>query len=326
MDAQAREGGEPNDRSDPPDGGRADWRRQLDLRELGMNRPIRVGLFLDAATSAMGLRRQIWRMADDAGFDHIWHDDHLLSLAGGRPHDQAIYESWTMLAATAEATTRAGVGVLVTGNLYRNPGMLAKMATTVDHISGGRLEMGIGVGWAEPEFRSLGMPFPGLPDRIEMLDEACDVLKLLWTQARSDFDGRYYRLVDAISEPKPIQRPRPPIWIGAKGPKRSMRVVARHADVWNASGARGLEADVETSRILDEHCAAIGRDPMEVRRSVVLEANSVDSLCRLAEGYAAAGFSEIILDVTCPDPPRRVDEVAIAAMARIRQFTVASIG
>jgi F420-dependent oxidoreductase-like protein len=282
-------------------------------------------VFLDAATYAMGLRRRIWRTADDAGFDHLWHDDHLLSLAGGRPHDQTVFESWTMLAAAAEATTRVRVGTLVTGNLYRNPGMLAKMATTVDHLSDGRLELGIGVGWAEPEFRALGIPFPGVPDRIAMLDEACDVLKLLWTQARSDFDGTYYHLVDAISEPKPIQRPHPRIWIGAKGPKRSMRVVARHADVWNASGARGLEADAETSRILDEHCAAIGRDPAEVGRSVVLEADSVDAFCRLAEGYVSAGFTDFILDVTSPDPPRRVDEVAIPAMARIRQLSVASI-
>jgi F420-dependent oxidoreductase-like protein len=301
--------------------------RSPDSIDVAVNQPISVGLFLDAATYAMELRRQIWRAADDAGFDHLWHDDHLLSLAGGRPHDQVVFESWTMLAAVAEATTRVRLGVLVTGNLYRNPGMLAKMASTVDHISGGRLEMGIGVGWAEPEFRSLGIPFPeGVPERIERLDEACQILKLLWSEARSDFDGKHYRLVDAISEPKPIQRPHPPLWIGAKGPKRSMRVVARHADVWNASGARGVEADAETSRILDEHCAAIGRDPMEVRRSVVLEADSLDAFCRLAEGYVAAGFADFILDVTCPDPLRRVDEVAIPAMARIRQLTVASIG
>jgi alkanesulfonate monooxygenase SsuD/methylene tetrahydromethanopterin reductase-like flavin-dependent oxidoreductase (luciferase family) len=232
-----------------------------------------------------------------------------------------------MLAAVAEATTRVRLGTLVTGNLYRNPGMLAKMAATVDHISGGRLEMGIGVGWAEPEFVGLGIPFPeGVPERIDRLDEGCQILKLLWTQARSDFDGTYYQLVDAISEPKPIQRPHPPIWIGAKGPKRSMRVVARHADVWNASGARGLDADVETSRILDEHCAAVGRDPAEIRRSVELEADSVDAFGRLAEGYAAAGFADFILDVTCADPLRRIDAVAIPAMANIRQLAVASAG
>lgn len=300
---------------------------QRGFLDVAVNRPIRVGLFLDAATYEMELRRRIWQLADDAGFDHLWHDDHLLSLAGGRPLDQTVFDSWTMLAAVAEATTRVRMGVLVTGNLYRNPGMLAKMATTVDHISGGRLEMGIGVGWAEPEFRSLGIPFPeAVPERIERLDEACEILKLLWTQDRTDFDGTYYQLVDAISEPKPIQRPHPPIWIGAKGPKRSMRVVARHADLWNASGARGLEADVETSRILDEHCAAIGRDPTEIGRTVELEADSVDAFCRLAEGYAAAGFSDFILDATCSDPPRRVDEVAIPAMARIRQLTVGSIG
>jgi len=286
--------------------------------------PISVGLFLDAVGDAIAARREIWHLADDAGFDHLWHDDHLLSLAGGRPPDLPIYESWTLLGAMAEATQRVRVGVLVTGNIYRNPGPLAKMAATVDHVSGGRLEMALGTGWAARELTSLGMPAAWLPDRVEMLDEACTVLKLLWTQARSDFDGKHYRLVDAISEPKPVQKPHPRIWIGAEA-SGTLRVVARHADVWNTPGS-GLEADLESSRILDEHCRDIGRDPAAIRRSVVLPRGSVDEVCGLAESYAAAGFSELILDVSGDDAACRVEEVAIPALARIRDLAAAPIG
>jgi F420-dependent oxidoreductase-like protein len=284
---------------------------------------IRVGLFLGARVEEIGTQREIWKVADEAGFDHLWHDDHLLSLAGGNPPDLPIFEAWTLLGAKAEATRRVRIGVLVTGNLYRNPGMLAKMATTVDHLSGGRLEMAMGTGWAELELTSLGMPFAGLPDRIEMLGEACEVLKLLWTQRRSDYDGTCYRLVDAISEPKPVQKPHPPIWVGGRGPKRTLRVAARYADVWNTSGGQGFDADVEASRILDEHCRTIGRDPSEILRSAMITATSVDETCQRAKRYAAAGFGDVILSVPEDEPRRHVEEVAIPAMTRIRELAVA---
>jgi alkanesulfonate monooxygenase SsuD/methylene tetrahydromethanopterin reductase-like flavin-dependent oxidoreductase (luciferase family) len=167
------------------------------------------------------------------------------------------------------------------------------------------------------------MPFAGLPDRIEMLDEACTILKLLWTQRRSDYDGTYYRLVDAISEPKPVQQPHPPIWIGGRGPKRTLRVVARHADVWNTSGGQGFDGDVEASRILDEHCHAIGRDPAEILRSAIVRAASVDEVCQQAERYAAAGFGDLILTVPEDGPRRYVEEVAVPAMTRVRELAVA---
>jgi F420-dependent oxidoreductase-like protein len=291
---------------------------------IQMSSQMRVGLFLESAGDAIAPRREVWHLADDAGFDHVWHDDHLLTLTGGRSPEGSILESWTLLGAMAEATKRVGVGVLVTGNIYRNPGMLAKMAATVDHVSGGRLEMALGTGWAKLEVESLGMPFAGLPDRIEMLDETCEILKLLWTQARSDFDGKYYRLVDAISEPKPVQEPHPRIWIGAEA-KRTLLVAARHADVWN-SPMGDLDADLESMRILDEHCLAIGRDPATIQRSGLLPAKSLDDVCSLAERYAAAGFSELILDVCGDEPQRRVEEVAIPAMARIRDMAAGSTG
>jgi F420-dependent oxidoreductase-like protein len=282
---------------------------------------IRVGVFFDARGETVGPRRDAWKVADDAGFDHLWHDDHLLTLAGGRAPDGSIYESWTLLGAMAEATRRVNVGVLVSSLQYRNPGMLAKMAATVDHISGGRLEMAMGAGWSKQELVSLGMPFVGRPERIDMFDEACQVVKLLWTQARTDFDGTYYSLFDAISEPKPVQAPHPPLWIGAEA-KRTLLVAARHADVWNMPMG-DPDTDRGVSRTLDEHCEAIGRDPAEIRRSVSLPATSVDEVCTLAERYAARGFSELILEVPSDDPPRRVEELAVPAMARIRELAVA---
>jgi F420-dependent oxidoreductase-like protein len=282
---------------------------------------IQVGVFFDARGETVAPRREAWKIADDAGFDHLWHDDHLLTLAGGRAPDGSIYESWTLLAAMAEATERVKVGVLVSSLQYRNPGMLAKMAATVDHISGGRLEMAMGAGWSKRELASLGMPFVGRPERIDMFDEACQVVKLLWTQPRTDFEGTYYRLIDAISEPKPLQEPHPRLWIGAEA-KRTLLVSARHADVWNMPMG-DPDTDREVSRILDEHCEAIGRDPAEIRRSVSLSVTSVDEVCTLAARYAAIGFSEIILEVPSDDPPRSVEELAVPAMARIRELTVA---
>jgi alkanesulfonate monooxygenase SsuD/methylene tetrahydromethanopterin reductase-like flavin-dependent oxidoreductase (luciferase family) len=282
---------------------------------------MRVGVFFNSLGDTIAPRREAWKLADDAGFDHLWHDDHLLTIVGGRSPEGALYESWTLLGAMAEATTRIKVGVLVSSLQYRNPGILAKMATTVDHVSGGRLEMAMGAGWPTPELPSLGMPFVELPDRIDMFDEACQVLKLLWTQARSDFDGRFYHLVDAISEPKPLQEPHPRLWIGAEA-KRTLLVAARHADVWNTPMG-DPDVDLVSSRILDEHCEAIGRDPSEITRSTVLQATSVDDVCHLAERYAAEGFSEIVLELPSDDPARRVEELAVPAMARIRELTVA---
>ena len=291
-----------------------------------MSSPVRVGLFLEAAGTEIGPRREAWQVADDAGFDHLWHDDHLLTLSQGRSPDGPIHESWTLLAAMAEATRRVRVGVMVTSNMYRNPGMLAKMAATVDHISGGRLEVALGAGWADVELTSLGMPAPTGPgERVERLDEACAILKLLWTRARSDFDGRYYRLAGAISEPKPLQEPHPPLWVGAEG-KRMLRLAARHADVWNMAGSGDMEdvkADVEKNRLLEGYCLELGRDPADIRRTVMLRLTSVDEVCRLAERYAAGAFSEIILEVQVDDPRRRVEEEAIPAMTRIREFAVA---
>src|SRR5436309_15173285 len=178
--------------------------------------PVRFGIKLNQSHHPIDVHRDAWRMAEDAGFDHIWGYDHLFAL--GPDPTKPIFDGWTILGAMALATKRVRIGLNVTGNLYRHPGLLAKMAVTVDHLSGGRLEMGIGAGWNEPEFRMYGMTFPQSPgERIGRLDEAVRVLKLLWTEPRASFEGRYYRLAAALAEPEPLQKPHPPISVGGDG-------------------------------------------------------------------------------------------------------------
>jgi len=225
--------------------------------------------------------RAVWQVADDAGFDHCWCMDHFATL--GPQDDGPIFEAWTLLAGMAVATSRTRIGCMVTGNTYRHPAVLAKAAVTVDHLSGGRLEFGLGAGWAENEHTMLGLPFGTTSDRADWLEEACEVIRSLWTRERTSFAGKHYQLAGAIAEPKPVQQPHPPIWIGGSGRQRTLRITARYADVWNAAWGSPDEV-AEVSAVLDQRCAEIGRDPAEIRRSVqfrVSEAN--DELVRLAE-------------------------------------------
>jgi F420-dependent oxidoreductase-like protein len=254
-------------------------------------------------------------MADEAGFDHIWPFDHLIAL--GNDPTKPIFDGWTILGALAENTKRARIGLNVTGNLYRHPGLLAKIAVTVDHLSAGRLEMGMGAAWNEPEFRMNGLPFPSAADRIRMLDEACQMLKLLWTKERATFKGRFYQLDAAIAEPKPVQKPYPPIWIGGSGPKLTLRVVAKHADVWNANGPTPAES-LALMKTLDEHCAKVGRDPATIRRSIGIRAESEDGALKVAEGALRGGFTELLLFPFAGTDLRSAVERAIALLPRMR--------
>jgi len=241
-------------------------------------------------------QRQVWKAADDAGFDQLWNSDHLAKTPSSGDPTGPILDGWMALAAMAEATKRIRVGVLVTGNLYRHPALLAKMAVTVDHVSNGRLEVGLGTAWNQDEFTRLGMPFAEAPERARRLDEACRVLTALWTQERATYTGRFYQLKDAIAEPKPVQKPHPPIVIGGRGPLVTMRAAARHAQGWNTSGSRGYEADAEAVKILDEHCAKLGRDPKTLRRSVNVGWDGGKGLA-LAERYRKIGFSEFLIAI-----------------------------
>ncbi|MGN6679410.1 MAG: LLM class F420-dependent oxidoreductase [Streptosporangiaceae bacterium] len=260
--------------------------------------------------------RAVWRVADEAGFDHCWCMDHLASL--GPRDDGPIFEAWTLLAGMAVATSRTRIGCMVTGNTYRHPALLAKAAVTVDHLSGGRLEFGLGAGWAENEHTMLGLPFGSKGDRADWLEEACEIIRSLWTQPRTSFDGTNYKISEAVAEPKPVQQPYPPIWIGGSGRQRTLRITARYADVWNAAGGSPAEV-AEASAVLDQRCDEIGRDPAQIRRSVqmrVAEAN--DDLLQRAESYRAVGITEIVLIVAGQNAAGLAEEVA-SLLPRLRE-------
>ena len=200
--------------------------------------------------------------AERTGWDGVWVPDHF--MPDGERSLSPRLEGWTTIAGIAACVDRVRVGVLVTGNTYRHPAVLANMAATVDHISGGRHVLGLGAGWQENEHEAYGMAFPAVPERLARLDEACQVIRLLLTQERSNFEGRFYRLVDAPCEPKPIQRPLP-LLVGGSGENVTMRIAARYMDEWNSWGLPELMA--HKSEVLDRHCAEIGRDPAEIKRS-----------------------------------------------------------
>jgi F420-dependent oxidoreductase-like protein len=259
---------------------------------------LRVGLKLIPEYTSLTDLRTIWRIADEAGFDHCWVYDHILPVKGDQ--HGPVFDGWTLLGAMAEATSRVRIGALVTGNSYRHPGQLAKMATTVDHLSEGRLEFALGAGWAEHEHLMLGLEYGTVGQRLDRLDEACQILKLLWTEDVVNFEGRHYSLAGAMASPKPVQRPHPPIWIGGRGERKTLRLAARYADAWNVS-AREATEDIRLSGVLDDHCAEIGRNPADVRRTVQLYyIGDVEGFLAAAEPYLAAGFSEIIVSLAGP--------------------------
>jgi F420-dependent oxidoreductase-like protein len=280
---------------------------------------IRVGIQCETVYPVATLQA-VWRAVEDAGFDQLWSSDHLQRTAKSGAATGPILDSWEMLAATAAATKRLRIGVMMTGNLYRHPSLLAKMAVTVDHLSGGRLEVGLGAAWNADEFAALGMAFPDAPERAGRLDEACRVLKALWTEDRATYTGRYYQLVDAIAEPKPLQRPHPPLMIGGRGPKVILRAAARHADAWNSNGRDGVEGDALAVRTLDAHCERIGRDPRTIRRSVRLLAPEDEGRVRTAEQYVALGFTEFVIPLKGEDAMGEVERIARGSLQRIREL------
>lgn len=204
------------------------------------------------------------REAEQAGFDAIWVYDHFHTVP--TPQLEATFECWTSMAALARDTRTIRIGQMVTCNSYRPPALLAKMASCVDVMSHGRLILGIGAGWYQHEYEAYGYDYPDTPERLRMLREALQVVKAMWTLEQAEFEGRYYRLRGAINEPKPVQKPHPPIWIGGAGEKVTLKLVAQYGDACN------FNADVQTVRhkldVLREHCEAVGRDYASVLKTI----------------------------------------------------------
>ncbi|MEU6378809.1 LLM class flavin-dependent oxidoreductase [Streptomyces sp. NPDC046909] len=251
---------------------------------------------------------QVWREADEIPeIEHAWLFDHLMPI-GGDPHGP-VHEGWTLLSALAAQTRRLRLGLLVTSNRFRPPAMLAKIATTVDIVSGGRLDFGIGVGSrpsppeAHREYPAHGLPFHDTAHAVESLAEACTVIRRLWTEEKPfDFHGTHVRLTGALAHPKPVQRPHPPILVGGRA-AATLRVAAEHADLWNIPGG-DLDDAVRRSALLDRYCAEIGRDPATLTRSIHL-AVSYDSPSTTRRAIAEAsdaGFRHIVLGLPAPYP------------------------
>ena len=194
--------------------------------------------------------------AEKAGFDGVWLYDHFHTVP--TPQLEAVFECWTSMAALARDTATIRLGQMVTCNSYRPPSLLAKMASCIDVMSHGRLVLGIGAGWYQHEYEAYGYQYPETPERLRMLREALQVIKAMWTEDEATFDGRYYKLGGAINEPKPVQKPHPPIWIGGGGEKVTLKLVAQYGDACN------FNADVATVRhkleVLRQHCETVGRD------------------------------------------------------------------
>jgi F420-dependent oxidoreductase-like protein len=254
---------------------------------------VRVGLDLSQHQLSWEdlLRRA--RFAEQAGFDGAWVFDHFRALYGD-PTGPCL-EAYTLLAALAVATTRIRLGTLVTGVTYRHPSILAAEAVTVDHVSGGRLELAVGAAWQHDEHTALGIPFPPTGERAERLEEAIAVLRALMTTDGASLDGRHYRLRDATYRPRPVQQPHPPLWVGAGGRRRTIPIAARHADVWHSFGS--VEVLRAKAAVLDEHARRAGRDPAAIARAANLSLSQPWDRVRSTAGeLAGAGFSYVVAD------------------------------
>jgi alkanesulfonate monooxygenase SsuD/methylene tetrahydromethanopterin reductase-like flavin-dependent oxidoreductase (luciferase family) len=265
-----------------------------------------------------------WQHFERLGFDSVWDCDHFNQPS--RPTGP-YYEGWTLLAALAARTERIRVGVLVSCNTFRHPALLAHQAMTVDHVSNGRLELGLGAGWYVPEHEQFGLPFPAPGELVGRFHEAVRIVDALLRHGPATFTGRYYRLAGAHLRPPVIQKPRPPLTLGAHRP-RMLRICAEYADGWNSFGT--VDEMRERNRILDEHCAAIGRNPREIWRSFYGWAakmkeqgladpwSSVAAFEEMVGRYGAVGVNEFLIDAPGPEQFPVLERVATDVLPRLR--------
>ncbi len=221
----------------------------------------------DSGPDKYAALRRVAKEADRLAYDSLWVYDHFHTVPV--PSLQATFECWTLMAALAVETQRIRLGQMVTCNAYRPPSLLAKLSANVDVISQGRLDFGIGGGWYEHEYLAYGYPFPPVGERLRQMEEAIQVITAMWTQDHARFQGRYYHVDGAINEPKPVQKPHPPIWIGGSGEKVTLRIVAQRGDASNFGGP--VEEVQRLIQVLQGHCRTVGRNYDELTRSTSIE-------------------------------------------------------
>ena len=261
-----------------------------------------------------------WHVFEKLGFDSIWHAD-----TYQRPSvpEAPFLEGWTLLAALAVKSEKPRIGILVSSNTFRHPPLLAKQAVTVDHISNGRLELGIGIGWYKAEHERFGVPFPELPELVGRFEVSVALIDELLTQPITTFDGAYYTVNDAPFRPEPVQRPRPPLTLGAHGP-RMLRIAARHGDRWNSYGT--CDEIRERNDRLDDACAAIGRDPDQIIRSLygwtipmgVDPWSSPDAFADVVGRYREAGMSEFLMEAPHEEQFSTMERIATDVLPALR--------
>jgi F420-dependent oxidoreductase-like protein len=218
---------------------------------------------IDGAEAKWAKAVEVAQQAERLGYDSVWLYDHVHNVP--RPAHETVFECWTTIAAISQVTSRVRLGQMVGCNSYRQPSLLAKITSTVDVISGGRLDWGIGAGWYENEYRGYGFDFPPPRERIGRLRECVEIVRAMWTQPETTYHGKYYGTFRANCDPKPLQQPHPPIWIGGGGEQLTLRVVARLGDCSNFGGRP--EEWRHKREVLKEHCAEVGRDEEEIRKT-----------------------------------------------------------
>ncbi|HXT33942.1 MAG TPA: LLM class F420-dependent oxidoreductase, partial [Chloroflexota bacterium] len=245
----------------------------------------------------------IARTADDAGFASIWVMDHFFQIAMMGAPEEPMLESYSTLSYLAGATKRVKLGTMVTGVIYRHPGILVKTVTTLDVLSGGRAYLGIGAAWNEQEARGLGIPFPPLKERFDRLEETLRIAKQMWAGTVTPYQGTYYQLEQPLNSPQPISRPHPPILIGGGGEKRTLRLVAQYADACNLFSHGGVEAVRAKLAILRSHCDAMGRSYDAIERTTLGTVNlapgsmSADQVIGLCKDLASIGIQQAIFNM-----------------------------
>lgn len=247
---------------------------------------------LDIAQQRMPWDELVRRVqfAESLGFDGAWGFDHFQPMYGEGPGE--TFEGMTTLAALAGVTSRIRLGLLVTGMTYRHPSVFASQAMTVDHASHGRLELSFGAAWFDKEHHELGIPFPPTGQRFDLLEDALEIVTRLFTGDVVSYDGKVVSLRDAQLRPLPVQQPHPPIWIGGMGPRRTLPLVARYADVWHSFGTPNSLK--EASQRVDELAVAAGRDPSEIKRAASLSLDDLDAARKHAGKWRDAGFDYLV--------------------------------
>ncbi|MEA3055781.1 MAG: hypothetical protein QOD30_1213 [Actinomycetota bacterium] len=263
------------------------------------------------------------RRAEAIGVRTISFMDHWFQMDWMAPAEDPMLEGYTALGYVAGCTERLRLRLLVTGVTYRHPGLLGKTVTTLDVLSGGRAELGLGAAWYEREHLGLGVPFPPTAERFERLEEALQICLQLWSDDDGAYDGKHYKLAETLCRPRPVSSPRPRILIGGGGEKKTLRLVAQYADACNLFG--GPDDVAHKLDVLRRHCDAVGRDPAEIEVTAMFRdlppSPTVDDLVRGAEAFAAVGVSTLVTGAVGADPAGWLESTFGPAIDRIAEIT-----